>query len=223
MQIQPEGPDAPKYVVHLIGFLKRKGICVTQPTAKGEMAMVRDGQKLAVRFFSGKDAFAFECTALKQTLIPYPILHLSYPKVIKVHQVRAKPRLQLELIAVALNTERGVQESLKISDLSTSGASLVTAADLGFVGDALMLKFKVNVEGVEKLLELDCQIRNVVKPAAEVKDPAKEKKSNVLEKYQPKEETEEKHFTYGVSFNSVPDSMMIPLSGFVANVTLDQM
>jgi c-di-GMP-binding flagellar brake protein YcgR len=222
MQIQPEGPNEPKYSVHLIGFLKRKGICVTQPTAKGEMAMLRDGQNLEVRFFSGKFAYAFDCVALRQTLIPYPMLHLSYPKSVRMHQVRAKPRLNLDMIALALNSERELKESIKISDLSTLGASLVTPADLGVVGDVLSLNFKVTVEGVEKLLDLKCQIRNVVMPVEKVEDEKPKKVSNVLPKWHDKEK-EEKLITYGVSFDNVSPAMMISLSGYVANATLDQM
>ncbi|MEY4593048.1 MAG: hypothetical protein RIR18_1943 [Pseudomonadota bacterium] len=201
MQLQPTGPNAPRYVVHMIGFLKKKGICVTQPVLNGELAMIRENQELTVRFFSGKNAYAFETVALKQTMSPYPMLHLAYPKTLKMHQVREKSRLQLELIAVALNSERGLQESLKISDLSTGGASLMTTSDLGSEGDELMLKFKITVEQIEMLLELNCQIRNVVQPTAESKG----------------------NYIYGVSFHDVPPNMLISLSAFSANTALDQM
>lgn len=201
MQIQANTPNSPKYVVNLIGFLKKKGVCVTQPASGGELAMIRESQEVTVRFFSGKDAFAFETVALKQTMSPYPMLHLAYPKSIKVHQVRAKSRLQLELIAVAINAERQIQESLKIVDLSIGGASLQTTSDLGGIGDYLSLKFKVTVEQIEILIEINCQIRNVVQPTEEG----------------------DKKYTYGVSFHDVPESMLLALSAFVANTALDQM
>ena len=201
MQLQAKAPNSPKYVVNLIGFLKKKGVCVTQPASGGELAMIRENQELTVRFFSGKEAFAFDTVALKQTMSPYPMLHLSYPKAIKVHQVRAKSRLQLELIAVAICPERELQESLKITDLSVGGASLQTTSDLGAIGDHLSLKFKVTVEQIEVLLELQCQIRNVVQPTEEG----------------------DKTYTYGVSFHDVPENMLLTLSAFVANTALDQM
>lgn len=223
MQLQPDGPGAPKYTVHLVGMLKNKGVCVTQPMLGGEMAMVRDNQKVMVRFFSGKDAVAFETTALKQTITPYPMLHLAYPKSVMVHRVRGRARLQLDLIAVALAPERGVQISLKISDLSVGGASLMTPAVLGDVGDTVMLKFKVTVEGVEVLFELTAVIRNIVEPKPpeedKEKDDGRERLIRNIHKH--KEELPER--TYGVSFQDIPEDRLIALVAYVSNCALEQL
>ncbi|MEY4593102.1 MAG: hypothetical protein RIR18_1997 [Pseudomonadota bacterium] len=201
LQLQPKGPDAPRYAVQLIGYLKGQGVCVTPPSLNGEFVMIREWDGFTARFFSGKDAFAFDASAMKQTMVPYPMLHLTYPRIVRIHQIRQKPRLQLELIAVAQASERGLLVSLRISDLSVGGASLITTADLGAVGQGFKLKFKINVEQIEVFLELNCQIRNVVKPTEESKGS----------------------YTYGISFHDVPSDMLVALSAYVANAMLEQM
>jgi len=201
LQLQPKGPDAMRYTVQLIGYLRGQGVCVTPPSGNGEFVMIREWDGFTVRFFSGKDAFAFDTSAIKQTMVPYPMLHLTYPRMVRIHQIRQKSRLQLELIAVAQESSRGVLVSLKITDISTGGASLATKTDLGAVGEQFSLKFKVNVEQIEVLMELRCQIRNIVKPS----------------------EATAGNYTFGVSFHDIPPDMLIALSAFVGNAMLEQM
>jgi c-di-GMP-binding flagellar brake protein YcgR len=200
LQLQPKGPDALKYTVTLIGYLRGQGVCVTPPSMNGEFVMIREWDGFTARFFSGKDAFAFDSSAMKQTMVPYPMLHLTYPRIVRIHQIRQKPRLQLELIAVAQASERGLLVSLRVSDLSTGGASLLTPTNLGEVGEQFKLTFKVLVEGIEVLMELVCQIRNVIPPSGE-----------------------NKNYNFGVSFHDVDPDMLIALSAYVCNMMLEQM
>ncbi|MEY4592592.1 MAG: hypothetical protein RIR18_1487 [Pseudomonadota bacterium] len=200
MQLQPKWPDAPRYTVRLIGYQKDMGIMVTAPEMTGEYVMIREWDGFTVRFFSGLAAYAFDTSAMKQTLVPYPMLHLTYPKTVRFQQIRTKPRLELELIAVAHNEAKGLAASVRIADLSVGGASLNSKTPLGKTGDDFKLKFKVKVEEIEVLMELDTQIRKST--------PSNEDPTVV---------------NYGVSFQNVPDDMELALSAFVNNAMLDMM
>jgi c-di-GMP-binding flagellar brake protein YcgR len=200
MQLQPRGPDAPQYTVRLIGYLAGKGVIVTPPSMTGEFVMIREWDGFSVKFFSGMSAYTFDASAIKQTLVPYPMLHLTYPRLVRFQQIRQKLRLELELIAVAHDENRKLAASVKIVDLSSGGARLNSKTPLGEVGSGFWLKFQLNVEGIEVLMEL----KTLVRKAA----PANDELGSL---------------TYGVSFHDVPEDMQLALAAFVTNAALEQM
>lgn len=199
-QLQPKGPDAPHYPVRLIGYYKDHGVIVTPPSMNGEFVMIREWDGFTVRFFSGLAAYSFDSMAIKQTLVPFPMLHLTYPRRVQFQQIRQQPRLSLELIAAAHDERRGLAASVRIGDLSLGGASLHSKTPLGDVGGGFKLKFKLNVEGVEVLMDLLAQIRKIT-PAPDGQEGKQ----------------------YGVSFCDVPEDLQIALSAFVTNALIDQM
>lgn len=200
LQLQPKWQGAPAYTVRLIGYQKDTGVLVTAPLKDGQYVMIREWDGFTVRFFSGLAVYNFETSAIKQTQVPYPVLHLTYPRSVQFKQIRQKPRLSLELIAVAHEESRGLAASVRIADLSVGGASLMSKTPLGQIGQSFKLKFKLEIESIEVLMEVKSQIRKV--------DP-------------PKVGEENSH--YGISFYDVPDEMEIALSAFVTNAMLELM
>ena len=199
MQMQTT-PDAPKYSVRLVGFYKNNGVIVTPPTINGEMAMLRELSPFTVRFFSGQNAFAFSTSVVKHTNIPYPMLHLSYPKSIQMQQVRQNPRIEVDLSMVAEDAARGIQLPCKIYDLSASGASIAANQPLGKISDRFVAKFKVIVQEHDAKLEIICQIRNVIPPPGDGS----------------------MKYGYGVSFHEVDQDMQFALSAYVSGTMLDK-
>ena len=61
--------------------------------------MLRDGQTFVGRFFSGQRAFAFSTALVKQTSVPFPHMHLAYPRDLRVQEVRKSPRIDVQMIA----------------------------------------------------------------------------------------------------------------------------
>lgn len=154
-------PDQPRYVVRLIGYLKNRGLIVSQPELNGEVVMLRDGQGFVGRFFSGQNAFAFSTTVVRQTSVPYPHMHLIYPRDLRGVAVRGSSRLDVSIIA---SIEPGAGQPAmpgKIVNLSVNGAGLQTKLPLGEKGAVIGLKFKVSMLGVDSYLVLNAEICNV--------------------------------------------------------------
>jgi c-di-GMP-binding flagellar brake protein YcgR len=163
--------------------------------------MLREWSTFTARFFSGQHAFAFTTNVVKQTNIPYPMLHLSYPKTIQTQQIRKNPRIEVDLIMVAEDEARRLQVPSKIYDLSATGASIGSNDPLGAVGDRFTAKFEVNVQDLDAMIEVVCQIRNRMPPPG-----------NGAMKH-----------GYGVSFHEVDQDMQFALAAFVSGTMLDKM
>ena len=191
IQLQ-NSPDSPRYVVRLIGYLKNRGLIVTQPEVHGELVLLRDGQPFVGRFFSGQNAFAFPTSVNRQTSQPFPHIHLAYPKEISVVEVRRSPRVDVALIA-AVELDDGSQHPAKITNLSVSGAGLRSRHQLGQKGDRLGVKFKACVEGFDTYLVLKGEICNVTE---QDDDPALP-------------------YVYGLRFQTTDHAMHVGLAAFV--------
>ena len=167
VQLQTTDDKPQRYIVRLIGYSKNQGVIVSPPESNGAMIMLREGQALVGRFFCGHSAYAFSCAVTRMTSVPYPHLHLSYPRQISLQEVRKSPRVDLDLI-VALSLASGRGEAAgRMIDLSITGAGLRTKVEIAEKGDVLLIKFKLVVQGLETVLALRaevCAIRKLDDP-----------------------------------------------------------
>lgn len=172
LQLQPFGePNAPRHYVKLMGFAKGSSVLVTTPKVDGAYIFVRDGQNYVVRAFSGKNAYAFSTSVLRSVAVPYPYLHLSYPKDVRALVVRRGARARVNLIAStrrldAAGQEDGVAAAASIRNLSISGALLASPHPLGLKDGQVRLSFKIPLVDIVSLVTLDAVIR-VVNPGGE--------------------------------------------------------
>lgn len=187
------GPSDPKYTVALLGYLKNRGLIVSQPEANGGVVMLRDGQTFTVRFFSGLRVFSFTATVLRQTAVPFPHMFLTYPKQINHQQIRKSPRIDVSLIASADISEKTSGVPCRIFNLSTTGIALRSKAPLGSKGDVIRVKFKLEIQDLESVLNVPCEICNVANVPNDEQTPLQ----------------------YGLSFLDVDNNARIALSAFV--------
>jgi len=156
--------DPPRYQVRTIGYLPGGSLVVTTPQPRGKLAIVRAGQFFKVRMLRGESVMGFETQVLQSYNVPYPHLHLAYPKAIESIVVRNALRVNAEVDAVARNISEGPEggeHSVTFADLSMTGAKLVAERPLGVVGDTLHLSFEVDVAGKPEKLTLLGTIRNL--------------------------------------------------------------
>lgn len=163
--------EAPRLLVRLIGYLKGRGMIVTVPGSDGEFVMLKEGQSFVCRFFSGQNAYAFTTTVSKQTSVPFPHLHLSYPREVRGLEIRKGSRIDVELIAAVTMDHGGEakQGSGKIVNISIGGGALRSKTPLGYKGDVINVKFKIQVGEVQTYIVVDSIIRAV---SQEASDPA---------------------------------------------------
>lgn len=188
---------APRLSVRLIGYLRNTGLIVTVPESEGELVMLKDGQSFIMRFFAGQNAYAFTTTVVKQTSVPFPHVHLSFPPEVRGLEIRKGARIDVELIAaIAMDGEAGGEArpgSAKIVNLSTGGAALRSKLPLGNKGDVINVKFKVLIHDIQSYLVFDSVIRTVSEDRAAPGMP----------------------YLYGVQFEHADPSMVLALAAFV--------
>lgn len=181
-----------RYYVKLIGYLKGKGVLVTVPEVDGRLCFVREGQAFVVRFFAGRNAYAFTASVLKSSNIPFPHLHLSYPSQVRGLVVRAGERVPARIIcAIAMQDDtRTITAAGLLTNISVSGAMLSSKNKLGDKGDLVSVKFRVDIREIEFLTAIDATIRSVSRD-------------------------ESGEFLHGIQFAGLPDDVAIALTAFV--------
>ena len=167
LQIQATVPDnAPRYTVRLIGHLPGASLVVTAPTHDGNVQLVREGQRFAVRVLKGERVLGFVAQVLHAALKPYAHLHLEYPAEFEQIVVRNASRVSADIKVSVRNTDQSDQDAnfhpAIIVDLSETGAKITSASRLGVPGDMLHLKFSIMVSGASEELILLGDVRNAV-------------------------------------------------------------
>lgn len=161
-----------RYMVKVIGYEPGISLLVSTPRAKGKPLLLREGSLMTVRLLTGNTVYGFESQILRACLSPFPYLHLSYPQAFESMVVRKAQRASANIIASVENNNRATDGSepfsAKITDLSIAGAMLVAPVPMAEVDDAIMVRAKVQVAGMERYLALAAIVRAVrVREAAE--------------------------------------------------------
>lgn len=161
LYLQSHDNPAIRYVVKLIGFVKKRTIFVTPPMQDGKLEFVREGQTFVVRAFSGKKAYAFSVASVKSIHSPHPYLHLSYPNQVRCTVVRQGVRAEVKIIASLSLGNPARTMAVTLADLSTGGASGVMKEVLGKAGETGQIKFKVRAADQDEYLNLNTVLRSV--------------------------------------------------------------
>lgn len=194
--------EAPRLSVRLIGYLKNKGLIVTVPESDKEFVMLKDGQSFIFRFFSGENVYAFTTAVVKQTSVPFPHVHLSYPREVRAREIRKGSRVDVDLIAATLKqlADGSAQAgSGKLINVSTGGGALRAKTQLGERDDLINLKFKVMVGEIQSFIVTDAVIRTVIRNED---DPAMP-------------------FQHGLQFQEMDPNVSLALSAFVYQKIVD--
>lgn len=155
------------YFVKVIGYLKGASLLVTAPVAaNGARPELKEGLKIAIRSFSGQNAFGFSCTVKRIVKSHHEYLHLSFPDSIQGVVVRKATRIKTRIISAVQNgnsPDAGAQASALISNISANGVALDSRHPLGKKGDILNLAFRVNLHNIDAFLSVKGEIRAVIR------------------------------------------------------------
>jgi len=182
--------------VKLIGYMRGKSVIVTVPEGDGHPYLVRDGQAFVVRFFSGKNAYAFTTTALKTAFVPFPHLHLGYPSQVRGMSIRTSERVAVRLICSVenQNTNNGGAVAALMTNISMGGAFLVSKAPIGAQNTDVSIKFRLQLGDIESFLTIDSSICSISRGDAGSPDG---------------------EYQQGVKFNHLSDNEAITLTAFI--------
>ena len=146
------------HTVALIGYVKDVTLMVMSPWAAQQTGShLIEGDQVLVRLFSGQSAFSFTVFVKTIIKIPFPYLHLSFPGHILGQAIRKSQRIKTDINATVSNN----QNSAIISDLSTTGARIVTDSSLGEPGTKIELSFTAEIYGKETPILLQCVIKSL--------------------------------------------------------------
>jgi c-di-GMP-binding flagellar brake protein YcgR len=146
---------------------------ITTPILNSNAMLLREGQNLTVRAFSGTAAYAFSCDIIKVCNTPITYLHLSYPKIAQKAPIRAAARINFDIIGASTNiTHNGNSEApptpIMIHDISTTGASIASSTPLGKKDDILRIAFRAKIRDIIVHPTLKCAIRSLTSTDDEV-------------------------------------------------------
>lgn len=150
-----------RHFVRLIGFNEGKSVLVSAPMADGKYQLIRDGQVFVVRTFSGRKAYAFSAAVVKTVHVPYPYLHLSFPKQVTCAIVRRGARVHVNLVAAVSVPGMAQAAAVILTDISMGGAAGTMKTPVAVPGESLHLKFKVQVTDEDLFLDIPVTLRSV--------------------------------------------------------------
>ncbi|WP_084190045.1 flagellar brake protein [Ferrovum myxofaciens] len=143
------GQNSQKYSVRLIGYCERRSVLVTAPEFNGHVILAHEGQNIVMRYFSGKNAYAFTASVLRVCNTPYPYLHVTYPVSIQEMKIRKAARVKANVTtSVYRDDNPEIKLACTIADISFTGVQLGSTVSLGQVGDVLKLCIQVSSQGV---------------------------------------------------------------------------
>jgi c-di-GMP-binding flagellar brake protein YcgR len=154
-----------RYAVNLVGLVKGRTVIVTAPILNGSVVLMREGQSVIVRSFSGTDAYGYASSVLRVCNSPIPYLHLAYPKSVKGVAVRKSARAHFNLIGSVVNKQE-IEEAkgyaVIITDISVSGASFTASEAIANKGDAITLSFRAKPNDIESYPVINCIVKSIV-------------------------------------------------------------
>jgi hypothetical protein len=145
----------------VVGWVEGYSLVLTLPHTSAGRLCLHAGEKVVVRVFTGRSAFAFGCSVLRSTLKPpCDYLHLSFPDVIDGVDVRSSPRVRIGLAAMVTPAGGGEAVAATIDNIGSTGALLVSQAPLGSPGGRIRVAFELVLHEVPISLALEADIRS---------------------------------------------------------------
>ena len=153
-----------RHSVKLLGYFPNKTLMITAPVVNNSVLLLREGQSLMVRAFSGTAAYTFNCDIIKVCNSPFAYLHLSYPKIVQKVPIRSSARIGFNIIGVANNDTHGDNATdypINITDISVTGAAMTASTPIGKKDDTLRITFHAHIRELTVRPTLKCIIRSL--------------------------------------------------------------
>ncbi len=134
---------------------------VSAPMHGVHVILVREGRSFIVRAFTGISAFAFNTEVTRVCNVPFPYLHLAYPRQAQGVAVRREQRVPAKLITAAGVAGAAEPIAAQVTDISASGALLDCAGVIAPMDVTLRLSFRVKVGAEDTLFACAAAVRTV--------------------------------------------------------------
>lgn len=143
--------------VTVLGWLENVCIMVTAPSEDNIRLLLKEGEPVLARVFTGQNAFAFNGSVLKNVHAPFRHLHLSFPDKVESASIRSSPRCRVNLPAT-LATASGGTSDATIIDIGTNGALIESAEIADADKESVEIACSLELHGVPVSLTLRGQV-----------------------------------------------------------------
>lgn len=159
VQIQTLEGRERRYYGRYVGSLPGRSVMIVTP----DDLSVHEGERLIIRIFSGKFAYAFHTRLLCGYSKPSPYVHLAYPASVSAKRVRAAQRVRAGILGEAVRLGVGDANPVPVVvwDISTTGAAVEPERHLGVEGASVSMSFPLSFEEVESEIMVKGVLRNV--------------------------------------------------------------
>ncbi|WP_144394794.1 flagellar brake protein [Pleionea sediminis] len=162
MQIQVSAESEARYPVKLLGFLPDCSVIISAPSEKkGKPIFLKEDQLVTLRFVVNHVASGFTSKVLGMRTSPSPYIHLEMPKEVEAVEVRNAVRVNTEIPATLINeTHKSNPMAVNLVNLSVLGGRLESQKKIALIGDELSLTMTLSLDDIDKVVTLDCVVRN---------------------------------------------------------------
>ena len=105
VQLSAEQSDT-RSMARVIGYVPGTSLLIGTPRSNGSILRVREGQPLTLRLLTGSTVYGFESSVLRVCNLPFPYLHVAYPKEFASAVVRKAQRASTNIIASVDNPDQ---------------------------------------------------------------------------------------------------------------------
>jgi hypothetical protein len=144
---------------HLWGICPNQSIMVSAPQLELSEQLLNSSVKARLFIKQLDSACAFRTTVTDLCASPATYLHIALPSAMVMGEVRSNHRAVINLNCT-LQYADSKEVDAKIIDASICGCRIITTANDLKVGDAILMKFKVNVYHITQNIELTAMVRS---------------------------------------------------------------
>jgi c-di-GMP-binding flagellar brake protein YcgR len=164
-----------QYFSKLIGYVKDEYLIIKIPVEHGAPVLLRDGEQLTVRVFSGVNVCSFTAPIERIFLHPCFYFHLAFPKAIQGTSLRKAMRIKVDIPGKFTQTgsdEAAIVTPVLLSNLSVSGALVESEQELAQMSGTVNLSFMLTMQpgNTEASVNANGIIRNTGMRKAEKPD-----------------------------------------------------
>ncbi|MEI8030652.1 MAG: flagellar brake protein [Comamonadaceae bacterium] len=143
----------------VLGWLEGVSLMVTAPQSATGHRRLLERERVLVRAFNGKSAFAFRATVLSAVHQPFQYFHLSFPDTVETVEIRSSPRCRVRLPGVISVGGKTVGQGA-ILNIGTAGALIETEETLTQEQGVIQITCSFELHGVPVSLVLHAKVRD---------------------------------------------------------------
>ncbi|WP_020207909.1 flagellar brake domain-containing protein [Gilvimarinus chinensis] len=162
VQVSNSAGQPERYSCRYVGAVAGRTLIFTMPRGGGKTPRFRPGQRVAVRLMIANGIGLFAASVEAQSTEPLPLLYVSYPDSVTFKGIRSATRVVVNQDVTVVNDSQldKPETSGRIADISINGARLELREPIANIGDKVILKSQVTVEGQTWPLAIESVIRS---------------------------------------------------------------